>query len=131
MPSRSVGELTAMFHGPSQIAPGLGFAEFCGFGRRGCSPGPCVIANCAHRRADFERFSAMSENRETGWWSRRDLNPSETPKSPGILSNERFLIWPDWSTLPLEGQSCLAWPQWNSSTTNLPRRAATSPPLLE
>ena len=26
-------------------------------------------------RADFDRFSAMSENRGTGWWSRRDLNP--------------------------------------------------------
>jgi len=29
----------------------------------------------ARVRADFDRFSAMSEPRETGWWSRRDLNP--------------------------------------------------------
>jgi hypothetical protein len=25
-------------------------------------------------RADFAQFSEMSDNRETGWWSRRDLN---------------------------------------------------------
>src|SRR5579862_497894 len=29
----------------------------------------------ARTRAEFERFSAMFEIRETGWWSRRDLNP--------------------------------------------------------
>jgi hypothetical protein len=28
----------------------------------------------ARTRADFERFSEMSENLETGWWSKRDLN---------------------------------------------------------
>jgi hypothetical protein len=29
----------------------------------------------ARTRADFPQFSEMSDKRETGWWSRRDLNP--------------------------------------------------------
>jgi hypothetical protein len=35
----------------------------------------------ARTRADFERFSEMSENLETGWWSRRDLNSRPNDRS--------------------------------------------------
>ena len=35
----------------------------------------------ARTRALFERFSEMSENRETGWWSRTGFELS-TPTSP-------------------------------------------------
>jgi len=35
----------------------------------------------AHTRAYFERFSAMSENRETGWWRETDLNRRPLPQS--------------------------------------------------
>ena len=32
-------------------------------------------AQIARTRADSDRFSEMSEDRETGWWSGVDLNP--------------------------------------------------------
>jgi hypothetical protein len=38
------------------------------------SLGSALRRQIARTRADFPQFSEMSDNRETGWWSRRDLN---------------------------------------------------------
>ena len=68
------GESLATIHGPRQIAPGEELANLLESRRK---RGSLVRARSqiARTREDFERFSVMSENRESGWWSRRDLNP--------------------------------------------------------
>ncbi len=40
-----------------------------------------------HTRAVFERFSDVSDHRETGVWSRADLNPSVNPEIPSKMNS--------------------------------------------
>ena len=63
----------AMIRGTQADRAGIGFAKF------GQSWPTEIFSRSAHpgesrTRADFARFSEMSENRETEMWSREDLN---------------------------------------------------------
>ena len=61
------GESLATIHGPRQIAPGEELANLLESRRK---RGSLVRARSqiARTREDFDRFSVMSENRESGWW---------------------------------------------------------------
>src|SRR5713226_1389299 len=60
----------------------------------------------ARARADFDRFSEMSENRRTGWWSRRDLNPDESPQNLEFFGHKCVPKWLFRYSLPHRGASC-------------------------
>ena len=62
-----------MIRGPRQIAPGQVSRDSANSRRRRDSPGPQMCA-ISRTRADFDRFSDVSEILETEMWSEMDLN---------------------------------------------------------
>ena len=59
----------------------------------------------ARTRALFDRFSDEYENRETGWWSRRDLKPQESPENLRFFGPKCVPKWPFRYSLPHVGQT--------------------------
>ena len=74
-----------------------------------------------HQASQRSRGSNHPETRR----SRRDLNPSETPKNPRTLGADCVLKWPDWSSLPLGGAKS-RWPRDDSGSRRTPRRLRTA-----
>src|ERR1039458_2277452 len=98
-----------IFRGPMPAEDGLAKSRpdrFCRFSAIRAAGGVLPVHarwRIACARADFDRFSEISENRGIEWWSRRDLNPSETPESPRIPGTDSVPMWLDWPSLPLGG----------------------------
>src|ERR1019366_9915882 len=70
-----------IFRGPMPAEDGLAKSRpdrFCRFSAIRAAGGVLPVHarwRIACARADFDRFSEISENRGIEWWSRRDLNP--------------------------------------------------------